>query len=1057
MKRRLFTLLLSLVLLSVIAVAQEKIITGTVTDTQNQPQPGISVQAKGSSVISQTNDEGIYRIPVPQGVTVLIFSGVGFATQEVIITSDNINVTLTGESKQLGEIVVTALGISRQKKALGYAVQEVKGAELDTRPTNALSAISGKVAGLQVTSAGGNIGGSSRILLRGIRSISGNNQPLFVIDGTPIDNADLSTVTAASGSAGKDFGNMIQDLNPDDIESFSVLKGPSASALYGSRAGNGVILITTKKGKLNKPVEVTVNTGIELESITRLPRRQKTYGGGFKTTFTKVIIEGTEYNIPEYEVDESWGPKLDGTPVLHWYNLDPEYPELYLKTEPWSYPDNDINSFFKTGFANTNNISISGGNQNSTYRLSFTNKNVNGTVPNSSLNRNTVNFSGSTKAGKFSFFNNFTYIKNNATGRPWSGATNRGIMLEAFQWGQVQVDYEKLKNYQRPDGTQILWNRSGWQNTPSGKAARFIDNPYWSAYKSYMQENRDRFFGNIGTTYEVNDWLKLTARVNADYYNFQFQDRIAVYSRSQSMYQEYNNTFSEFNYELIASASKTWNRVSLNANVGGNIMDRNWRISDAVTQGGLIIPEYYNLKNASTVLNQSNKYHKRINSVFASASLGWNNLVYLDGTIRNDWSSTLPAGNNSFLYPSVSGSFVLSQLDAVQNISWLDFAKIRLGWAQVGNDTDPYQLLNVYEPQQAFAGLPGYQVSATLKNKQLKPEISTSYEAGINLMVFNNRLGLDVTYYNTRSRNQILNTPVSSAFGYTSKIINAGLITNKGIEIVLNGTPIRNKNFEWNASANWSRNRNQVVKLIDGVSTYQLTNTLVSLVAREGQPYGQLLGYDFVYAPDGQKVVQANGTYARTQQMVPLGSVLPDFLWGFQNRFHYKDFDLSILIDGRAGGKFFSQTYKVSMYAGVHPSTVENNIRETGAALEGVKGEVTYHADGTYEVKNTSPNDVVISAQAWGRDKYNGPTSQVIFDADFIKLREVNVGYTLRTESTVVKSLRFSIYGRNLWNIYTVSKDIDPEFTNSGGNIQGIEGGNIPVPLTLGFNVNVRF
>lgn len=1057
MKKKNTILLLLAAFLALFVQAQDKSVTGKVTDSENNGLEAITVQVKGTKISELTNATGEYTIHIPAGASVLVFSGIGFTTAEAAINGSTVNITLESSSQELSEVVVTALGISRQKKALGYAVQEVKSAELDTRPTNALSAISGKVAGLQITSAGGNIGGSSRILLRGIRSISGNNQPLFIIDGTPIDNADLATVSAASGSAGKDYGNMIQDLNPDDIENISVLKGPSAAALYGTRAANGVILITTKKGKLSKPVDITVNTGIEIEKITRLPRRQKTYGGGFLSTFKKEVINGVEYNIPEYEVDESWGPKLDGTPVLHWYALDPEYPDTYLKPEPWSYPKNDIYSFFETGVANTNNISISGGSDQSTYRLSFTNKNVDGTVPNSSLHRNTLNFSGSTKAGKFTFFNNFSYIKNNSKGRPWSGATNRGIMLEAFQWGMVQVDYEKLKNYQRPDGTQILWNRSGWQNTASAEAARFIDNPYWSAYKSYLEESRDRIFGNVGASYDVNDWLKLTTRVNADYYNYQFQDRIAVYSRSQSQYQEYSNAFSEFNYEFLASANKSWNRITLNANVGGNIFDQKRRITDAVTQGGLIVPDYYNLKNASALTIQSNSYHKRINSVFASASLGFDDWLYLDATVRNDWSSTLPANNNSFLYPSLAGSIILSQLGGLQDISWLNFAKFRAGWAQVGNDTDPYQLLKAYEPQQPFNGSPTYQVPATLANQLLKPEITTSYELGINLVTLNNRLGLDITYYNNNSRNQILNTPVSSAFGYTSKIINAGRINNTGVEIVLNGTPVKNKNFEWNASLNWSRNRNKVVKLAEGITTFQLTNTLVTLVAREGETYGQLLGYDFVYAPDGQKVVQENGTYLRTQQLVPLGSVLPDYLWGFQNRFQYKNFDLGILIDGRAGGKFFSQTYKVSMYTGIHPSTVENNIREDGAVLEGVKGDVTFNSDGTYTVKNTTPNDTRINAQTWARDKYNGPTTQVVFDADFIKLRELTAGYNLTVKNTLIKGIRFGLYGRNIWNIYTKSKDIDPEFTNSGGNIQGIEGGNIPVPLTLGFNVNLKF
>ncbi len=546
------------------------------------------------------------------------------------------------------------------------------------------------------------------------------------------------------------------------------------------------------------------------------PRRQKLYGGGFSTTFKKVTIDGTEYNIPEYEVDESWGPKLDGTPVLHWYNLDPEYPELYLKPEPWSYPDNDISSFFETGLANTNNIAISGGSDKSTYRLSYTNKNVNGTVPNSSLYRNTLNFSGSTVVGKISFFNNFSYTKNTSKGRPWSGATNRGIMLEAFQWGMVQVDYEKLKNYQRPDGTQILWNRSGWQNTPAGEAAKFIDNPYWSAYKSYLEESRDRFYGNVGAIYDVNDWLKISAKVNADFYQFQFQDRIAVYSRSQSQYQEYSNTFSEFNYELLASANKKWGDFSLNANAGGNILDQKRRVSDAVTQGGLIVPEYYNLKNASSVLIESNQYHKRINSLFASASLGWNNIVYLDGTIRNDWSSTLPPGKNSFAYPSVTTSFIVSELNALRDISWLNFAKVRLGWAQVGNDTDPYQLQKAFDPIQSFNGLPGYKLPVTLNNLQLKPEITSSWEAGVNLRVLDDRLGIDVTYYDNNSRNQIINIPVSSAFGYESKIINAGKINNKGVEVILTGTPVRSRHFEWNVAANWSKNRNKVIELAEG-------------------------------------------------------------------------------------------------------------------------------------------------------------------------------------------------------------------------------------------------
>jgi TonB-linked SusC/RagA family outer membrane protein len=1059
MKTRYLILFLLTFLIAGGVSAQQRIITGVITDaSDSSPLPGASVAVKGTSTGTLSDANGSFSLSVNNDASIVVISFIGYLAQEVNLgSSDKINVALKTDTKILNEVVVTALGISREKRALGYAVQEIKSEALQTRPTNALAALSGKVAGLQVVTSGGNMGGSSRVLLRGVNSISGNNQPLYVIDGTPIDNADLNSAATSSGSGGKDVGNMIQDINPDDIENISVLKGPSAAALYGTRAANGVILITTKKGKENSKVNITLNTGIEFENIVRLPKRQKLYGGGFSNTFQKANINGTDYNIAEYAVDESWGPKLDGTPVLHWYNLDPENTAEYLKPEPWSYPKNDVHTFFETGVANTNSLSVSGGNATSTYRLSVTNKNVKGTVPNSSLKRNSVNFSGSTQLGKLKVYNNFNYIKNQSTGRPWTGATNRNIILEAFQWGAVQVDYQKLKNYKRADGTQILWNRSGYQNTPAGEAAKFIDNPYWSAYESYLDENRDRFYGNVGLVYDVNSWLKISGKVNADVYQYQYQDRIAVYSRTQSQYQEYFNNFSEFNYELLASVNKSWGDISLNVNAGGNLMSQKRRISDAVTQGGLIIPEYYNLKNASSVLVNSNAYRKQINSLFGSFSLGWKSLLFVDGTVRNDWSSTLPIGKNSFTYPSLTTSLILSELNGVKEIGWLDFAKVRLGWAQVGNDTDPYQLQRAYEASQSFDGMASYKLPNQLNNQSLKPEITSSWETGLSVQAFKSRVGLDVTYYDNVSRNQIINIPVSSAFGYDSKVINAGKINNKGIEVTLTGTPIRSNGLEWNTTLNWSRNRNKVIQLAPGVNTFQLANSLVTLVAREGQPYGQILGNDFIYAADGQKVIKADGTYDRGQQLTPLGSVLPKYLFGFQNSFTYKNFNLGFLVDGRVGGKFFSQTYKVGMYAGVLDKTAANNVRETGVVLEGVKGTVTYNADGTYQVTNTSPNETRITAQAWSRGEYSGPTPQTIFDATFVKLREITFGYSLPITNKAVKQIYFGLYGRNLVNIYTASKYIDPEFTSSGGNIQGLEGGSIPVPATYGLNVNVKF
>lgn len=1034
-------------------------IRGKVIDQHNQPIQGASITDNNTKVQTQTDTNGEFSLQVKAEQPSVTVRFVGF--EEVTITdlnTDFLTIKLNPTSSELTEVVVTALGISREKKALGYAVQEVKGVELQTRPTNALSALSGKVAGLQVVTSGGNMGGSSRVTLRGINSISGNNQPLYVVDGTPIDNTDLNSSSTINGSAGKDVGNLIQDLNPDDIENISVLKGPSAAALYGARAANGVILITTKKAVSGQRTQISVNTGLDLEHVVRLPKRQKLYGQGYSTTFQTVNIGGNDYKIVDYASDESWGPRLDGTEVLQWYSLNPEDEADYLKPTPWLYPKHDVNYFFRTGLANTNNIAIAGTSDNTAYRLSYTNKNVGGTTPNSTLSRNGLNFSGSTQLGRLKISSTLNYIRNASVGKPWTGASNRNIMLEAFQWGAVQVDYKRLRNYKREDGTPLAWNRTSWENTPAAEATRFIDNPYWSAYESYLEERRDRFYGNVGAQYQALDWLTLDVKAHGDIYNFQAEDRIAVYSRSQSQYEESGNALNEYNYEFLATANKRWDNLSLVANVGANLRDQQRKVNYAVTQGGLTIPNYYNLRNASAVTIENYKYHKRIASVYGSLSLGYRDLFYLDGTVRNDWASTLPVDNYSFIYPSVTGSFVVSELQGLKDLGWLSFAKVRLGWAQVGNDTDPYQLLKVYEADQAFSGIPSYSLPSILNNAALKPEITSSWETGMNLQLFGNRVGFDVTYYNNSSRNQILPVPVSSAFGYDAKVLNAGEITNKGVEVILSGTPIRRENVRWHTAVNWSRNENKVVKLDELVNTLTLSNTLVTLAAREGESYGQLLGYDFVYAADGRRVVQADGTYMRTSQLVPLGSILPKFLFGFQNTITYKNFDLGFLIDGRVGGKFFSQTYKVGMYAGILDKTAANNVRETGVVLDGVKGDVAFHADGTYTVSNARENDTRITAQQWARNEYNGPTAFSIFDATFVKLREVTLGYTFRLNSDkAVRGLGVAVYGRNLWNIYTKSKYIDPEFTSSGGNVQGIEGGNMPTPLTYGFNINVKF
>ncbi|MBP1675538.1 MAG: SusC/RagA family [Bacteroidetes bacterium] len=1055
-------LILSLFVLGVTAQNKQLTdVTGKITDSNGQALTGVTVTQQGRTDIGTISDiKGNYNIRVEKGA-ILIFSYIGYETQSAQASSSTLNISLKESSTYLNEVVVTSLNIPREKKALGYAVQGVSEDAFQTRPTNALTALTGKIAGLQVISGGSNLGGSSRITLRGINSITGNNQPLYVIDGVPLDNTDLNSSSTINGSAGKDVGSTIQDINPDDIADVNVLKGPSAAALYGSRAANGVILITTKKGIQNDgKIAIEVNTGLEFEKVTRLPERQKLYGGGYNSTFSTATINGQTYNIVEYASDESWGPKLDGTPVLNWYNLDPEYASDYLNPQPWVYPENDVNYFFKTGVANTNNISLSKTNDKSAFRVSLTNKNVTGTIPNSSLDKNSINISGSVNGKTISFFGSANYLKTSSTGRPWTGASNRNIILEAFQWGQVQVDYKKLEDYKRPDGTPRAWNRTGYSNTVADEKTKYIDNPYWSAYESYLKEDRDRLYGNVGLKVSPLPWLSVTGRINADVYQYNYQDRIAVYSRSQSSYQEYIQKYGEFNYELLATANKSWNDHSLIVNLGTNYLQRSRRVSDISTSGGLIIPDYYSLNNATaTVINSGTGiFRKELASVYGSFSYGWKSTVYLDGTFRNDWSSTLPAENNSYIYPSLTSSVILSELPGLRNAPWLSFAKFRLGWAQVGNDTDPYQLYKVYEAVTAINGNIAYNLPSQLNNLNLKPEITTSIETGLQVQLFKNLIGLDFTYYNNTSRNQIISLPTSDAFGYTSKLINAGEINNHGVEITLNANPVKTKNFDWNLTANFSKNTNKIIELSDAVSRLDLSTTLVTLSAQEGESYGQLYGYDFVYADNGRKVVGSDGLYLRTQQLVPLGSVLPDFLWSFQNQLRYKNFRLGFLIDSRVGGKFFSQTYKVAMYSGILPETAANGIRETGVVVDGVTGDVTFNADGTYTVSNTAENTKNVTAQAWARNHYSGPTTFDIFSSTFIKLRELTLGYDFKLpKNNAIESINASVYARNLFYLYRASKTIDPELTNSSGNVQGVEGGNVPTPVTYGINLSFKF
>lgn len=1075
---RKFTIFLAFMLLSGLQVVlAQTTITGTVTSADDgAPLIGVSVVVKGTTIGATTDLDGKYELTVPEDATTLVFSYVGMTTKEIEIGGRTmINVELESAAFAMDEVVVTALGISREEKSLGYAVQDVNAEELTkARPNNALQALSGRVSGVQISSNTGNMGGSSRVLIRGASSVAGENQPLFVVDGVILDNNNFTSIDQARGGGGYDYGNAANDINPDDIESVSVLKGPAASALYGSRAANGVILITTKKGKARaaagkKGIGVSINTGMTFDQVSKLPNYQNQYGGGFgwdtlwysehpeafgnRTSGHYQLIGGDSYDLmPNYAVDESWGEELNGQMHRPWYSFNEEgIPEHFAENVPWVAHEDNVKNYFKTGQTWTNNIALTGGNENAYFRLSYTNMQQHGVYPNSKLDKNTINFSGSAKLGeKLTAFTNFNYVYTKGKARAGTGYDNvgRNVMGSFNQWFQRQLDMEKIQQYWiNPDGTQNSWNRTSWDNA----FPKYWDNPYWVQYMNYPQDQRNRLFGNIGMTYEFNDWLSVTGKVNKDFYADRRNERVAYGSNSTSYYREEIRQISETNAEFLFQVNKYLTEdLSLKANFGGNQMTRKYYRNQMQTQGGLTIPNFYNLANTTSPISVDDYMReKRINSLYGSASFGWRSMLYLDLTLRNDWSSTLPEGDNSYMYPSATASFVFSELGAIKNLDWLTFGKLRVGWAQVGNDTDPYQIYPVYNAKENFGSNPLYTVPNQLNNIDLKPEQTTSWEVGADVKFLNNRLGFDVTYYSMETSDQIFDVPLSGTTGYTSRIINAGKMTNKGIELMLMGTPVKTKDFSWDIYLNLAHNKNELVELTEGIDSYQFVNApfAVSVNATVGEPYGTIKGRGFVYE-DGQKLVDGAGMYVRTSDVVVLGNVMPDYTGGLGNTFNYKNISLSVLFDFRQGGDLFSTSYLWGMYSGMLEETVENNIREDGIVLEGVMEDPDN--PGTY-----IPNTNVADANTYGLNHYFN-AGMNMFDASFIKLREVSLTY--RLPDNLLKKVPFqnvaiTFVGRNLL-VWSELEHIDPEHVVNAGNIQGVEGAQVPPLRSFGFNLS---
>lgn len=1087
---------LGLTLMSVVTASAQRV-SGVISDAEtNELLPGATIVVKNQGRGTASDANGQFSIEARSGEELSI-SLVGYATQTLLVgTSTTLNIALSPDNK-LQEVIVTALGISREKKSLGYSAQEVKGEDLTkARETNIINSLSGKVAGVTVVGNPSGIGSSSRITIRGERSLNINrNQPLFVVDGVPISNE----LRGSSGSSYQeaDYGNGAGFVNPDDVESITVLKGASAAALYGSRANNGVILITTKTGKGTKGIGVSVNATVTFEDVLRLPEYQNVYGQGLGGIFE--FKDGNGGGAAD-GVDENWGPKMDGqllaqfdSPTANGFrggdvgNLFTSIGPVSLDQQlaargaitatPFSARPDNIKDFFETGVTQTHNVALTGSNSNGDFRLSYTWLDQVGSVPNTDLKRNTISFAGGYNLSeKLKVRTAINYLTNKSANRPNLSYGTENIMYLFNCWLGRQVDVTALRDYWmagREGLNQYNFNYN------------YHDNPYFGLYENTNSQDINRVFGNVSLTYDFTDELSLMLRAGTDASN-EFRARRRAYSTQRfqrGSYREERIGFTELNTDFLLNYKKVLNQsFDLNLGLGGNAMRQVGRFSDVIAPE-LAVPGIYTLSNSRVALqNLTNTpfTEKRINSLYATGQLGYNNYLFLDVSARNDWSSTLPSDSRSYLYYAANVSAVITDALKIQS-DVLSFAKLRFGVAQVGNDTDPYQLATIYNAQQPVLGGPSYSESSVLVNANLKPEISTSIETGFDVRFFHNRVGLDFTYYNTQSKNQILPIPLTNTSGYSARIINAGLIENQGVEMTLNITPIRKRDFSWDIALNFSRNRSEVKELftdpVSGqeVSNYVLASRYVTVEARVGEQMGNMYGIGYArvssdpndkyYDPTGQNVGQvvynSAGKPVATSSRVLLGNYNPDWLGGIGNTFKYKGLSLGVLFDVRVGGKVYSHTQTVGREGGQLVETLEGRANGYDLSLEGngVIGEgVVQNADGTF-----SPNAVKLSAREWhttytlGRGLIEG----VMYDASFTKLREVRLGYTLPNKLMGKSSLRdltITLVGRNL-ALWSEVPHIDPETSsNVGGTIiPGVESVALPSMRSWGVNLGFRF
>lgn len=1074
-------------------------VTGTVTNKDTQEgMPQVAITVKGTNNFTYTQNDGTFSIGgVTVGVDSLVFNYTGFAPKTMVASADMV-VELASEI-DLGDVVVTALGISRDQKSLGYAIQEVGGDDVNTvKSGNFVNQLSGKVSGVQIQT-NTNFGGSTNIVVRGSSSLTGNNQALFVIDGVPVSNALYNDANQARGGAGYDYGNTAADINPNDIESISILKGAAATALYGSRAANGVVLITTKKGNASKALGVAVSTNYTVGMIdkTTFPEYQQLYGAGYAPQWS--LYEDGEGNVyvPTTE-DASYGSAFDESIMAYQWNSFIPGLDTYGQKTPWVAAENGPLYFFDNSSSLSNSVELSGGSQNATYRLSYQNVNQTGILPNSHLAKNNVSLSGTynltpdVKVTSYANFVNTSTVGRNSTG--YSG----NIMSGFRQWWQVNVDMKEQEDAYNLLGTNATWNMYG----PENLSPIYWDNFYWQRYQNYQSDDRNRFLGYTQLDWELNDFMSFTARASVDNYSFVQEERRAIgsvantfgvaYDDLTSGYAIKQTNFTETNFDFIANFKHDFSDAfTFRGLLGSNIRNSRNDYLYASTNSGLVVPNLYSLANSVEALLPpiENSSNILVYGYFANASFGIANMLYLEGSVRVDQSSTLPLDNNTYLYPSGSASFLFSELFEAD---WLSLGKFRVNYAEVGSSAPFARLQDVYYQSSSFAGNAVFSNGATKFNPALLPERTKSLEAGLTLNFGkDSRVGLDLAVYNNNSIDQIMPVAISYATGYTYKYVNAGDMNNKGVEVMLNLTPVKSDasdGFRWDINLNWSKNVNTVVSLADGVDNLQLASLQggVSINARVGEPYGTIQGTDYIYdsynddgtpAEGANPVVGDNGYYLKTSTSDQvIGDINPDWIAGLRNSFSYKGFNFSFLIDWKQGGDVFSLDLWYGMGTGLYPETAAindlgNNVRDDiiqnddgsydptsgGVILDGVNMEISDAGDTSYVTNN-------IRAYAgwygnpwgWGR----AANAQHIYDASYIKLREASITYSLPSsmfDNSIIGGVSFGVVGSNLWIIHKNLPYADPETSQGAGNIQGWQSGVLPTTRNIGFTLNVKF